>query len=79
MKKSRDRGPSEEQKIIIKLAPEEEALTVLPRDQQGDRGAAWGGREGDQRETTHAKGMGRELSGDYSPAGKFGANRNHIF
>ena len=44
-----------------------------------EMGSAWGGREGDQRETTRGKGMGREFPGDYSPVGKFGATCGVIF
>lgn len=34
---------------------------------------------GKETETTHAKGMGTEFSGDYSPVGKSGASRDRIF
>lgn len=46
MRKSR--GAREEQKISIRLAPKEDALTGLPRDQQGNRGAREGDWEGNR-------------------------------
>jgi len=45
------------------LAAEEDVHTVLHREQQGDTGSAWEGREGEQRGLHVAKGWGESSLG----------------
>lgn len=61
MRKSRERGAHKEQKIIIRLAPEEGAPTGLPRDQQGHRGAAGEPEKGTKERLHMPGGWGRVL------------------